>query len=372
MRRYFFAHRHVKIFVVSGVIIVLISFRFFCRTWIGRSMNEQEIIGYSADSYLNFIEFNLDNPPPIVFSSKNSQGRKYDFVIGVPSLARPSRISVCLEEIFWIFIYISIGLEWWCFKNLFNIFIWNIAWFKYYFNNIQYLKRTIRSLIRNSKQDPNNSLSVHIVVLLSNYTSGIIDQLVSNFSTSIEQRILQFIIPPSNFYRLLDVDKRPPTYKDNAERIYWRKRQNLDFAYLIAYCRPLTAKYYLQMEDDTTASRNYISKTLRFIDSLPDPDWFMIGLAKLGLYGKLFKAQDMTTLAAHIYNLYWLKPVDWTVYDLVHLLCDEKDKKCRTDETKRFAYDMYQIQSKSLFQHIGKLSSLNNDVNKLSESQFND
>lgn len=234
------------------------------------------------------------------------------------------------------------------------------------------MERTLQSLIENYKRDLKNSLSVHIVVLLNNYTSEAIDQLIHNFSSSINQQILEFIIPPSDFYHLLDVDERPPTYKDKAERTFWRKRQNLDYAYLIAYCRPLTAKYYLQMEDDAIAAKSFISKTIQFIESLQDPDWFMLGLAKFGLYGKLFKAQDMTALAAHIYNFYWVKPVDLTVYEIIHLLCNESKNKCLTNADKKFVYDLHQLQNTSLFQHIGDSSSFNADINKLSESNFHD
>lgn len=236
----------------------------------------------------------------------------------------------------------------------------------------QYLVRTLRSLIENYQQDMNNSLSVHIVVLLNNYTSDVIDQLIFNFSTPINQSLLEFIIPPSKFYQLLDVDHRPETYKDKPDRVFWRKQQNLDFAYLIAYCRQLTAKFYLQTEDDAIAAKNFISKTLRFIDSLNDPDWFMLSLTNFGLYGKIFKAGDMTTLVAHIYNFYWVKPVDLTVYDIIHLLCDENQKKCRTIESKKFVYDLHEIQNKSFFQHIGRFSSLNGKIQHLSESNFNE
>jgi len=53
------------------------------------------------------------------------------------------------------------------------------------------------------------------------------------------------------------------SFGDNLERVKWRSKQNLDQIFLMMYAYNLSPSYYLMMEDDVIASRNYMEKIFK-------------------------------------------------------------------------------------------------------------
>ena len=65
---------------------------------------------------------------------------------------------------------------------------------------------------------------------------------------------------------------------DPVERVKWRTKQNLDYAFLMMYAQS-RGMYYVQLEDDILTTFGYITKMKKFAlekDSMRI-DWFLLG-----------------------------------------------------------------------------------------------
>lgn len=73
---------------------------------------------------------------------------------------------------------------------------------------------------------------------------------------------LQVISPPFNYYPDWN-SVLPESFGDTIERIKWRSKQNLDQVFLMMYIYNLSPNFYLMMEDDVTATNDYMNKILK-------------------------------------------------------------------------------------------------------------
>ena len=105
-------------------------------------------------------------------------------------------------------------------------------------------------------------------------------------------------------------------------------------------------------------------------------DWFMINFCQLGFIGKLFRTKDLPTLIRFFLMFYSDKPVDWLLYDIMSTkVCQPADrypvnskpiaKGCEKEINKiRIEY------KPSLFQHIGRQSSLIGKIQNMTDNSF--
>jgi hypothetical protein len=72
----------------------------------------------------------------------------------------------------------------------------------------------------------------------------------------VEQGLFEVISAP-NYYFPTNLNQTTPTFNDSAERMYWRTKQNLDFAYMMIYARLAhpNSNFYIQLEDDILATK---------------------------------------------------------------------------------------------------------------------
>src|SRR4051812_45070420 len=68
------------------------------------------------------------------------------------------------------------------------------------------------------------------------YTQEILDWLKETYPSSVEHGLFEVISAP-NYYFPTNLNQTTPTFNDSAERMYWRTKQNLDFAYMMIYAR---------------------------------------------------------------------------------------------------------------------------------------
>ncbi|RWS07513.1 alpha-1:3-mannosyl-glycoprotein 4-beta-N-acetylglucosaminyltransferase B-like protein, partial [Leptotrombidium deliense] len=80
------------------------------------------------------------------------------------------------------------------------------------------------------------------------------------------------------------------TFDDPLYRVRWRTKQNLDFAFLMNYCKD-RGEYYIQLEDDIISRKNYVTIIENHLKSVSkSKDWFLVTLSNLGYIGKLIKS----------------------------------------------------------------------------------
>lgn len=128
---------------------------------------------------------------------------------------------------------------------------------------------------------------------------------------------------------------------DKMNRVLWRSKQALDCVYLMCFCSYIS-DYYLQLEDDVTASPRFLSKIDDFILS-QKTSWISLNVALLGYIGKLYPRKEVQNLASYLKLFYDEMPVDW-------LEPRWKDYRGQDPATTP-------VLAASLFQHIGRVSS---------------
>ena len=100
----------------------------------------------------------------------------------------------------------------------------------------------------------------------------------------MESGLLEIIAPPASFYPKLD--ELRVTLNDPLERVKWRTKQNLDYAFLMMYAQT-RGTYYVQLEDDILTTKGYITKMVKFAltKSTKKVDWFILDFCQLGFIG---------------------------------------------------------------------------------------
>ena len=230
-----------------------------------------------------------------------------------------------------------------------------------------YLIETLNSLLKSiSKSD---LAHIVIVVYIGENNQSRIDRVMlsirHNFLREVEQGIIDVIAPPEFYYP--DLAHLPSTFGDPIDRVKWRSKQNLDYSYLMMYAHN-RGEYYLQLEDDIIATNGFVKKIEGFVKVQGIKPWFMLEFCRLGFIGKLFHAADLSRLVEFFLMFYKVKPNDWLLDHYMQVLVcspEKGSKHCNTEKKK------IRITSRpSLFQHVGRHSSLKGKIQKLVDRGF--
>lgn len=148
---------------------------------------------------------------------------------------------------------------------------------------------------------------------------------VIRFPDLVEAGMIEVISPPQSYYP--DFAKLRDTLGDDHQRVVWRSKQNLDFAFLMAYAQS-RGTFYVQLEDDILAKKNFIttmkSYALQKIGS--KENWLVLDFCQLGFIGKLFKCIDLPWLVQFFLMFHNAKPVDWLLDSLISTKVCNLDK----------------------------------------------
>ena len=167
-------------------------------------------------------------------------------------------------------------------------------------------------------------------------------KLSNRFRKYIDQGFIRVIFAPSEFYPALSNVKTK--FGDNPQRIFWRSKQNVDFAFLMCYCHG-HSQYYLHLEDDVLPAPSFYPKLRDFISSVKT-NWPILDAAFMGHVAKIYHANDLENLATYFYLMYDEMPVDWLIAFW---------RKIKYDGPY---HQDFIFPPASLFQHIGSRSSL--------------
>jgi len=236
-----------------------------------------------------------------------------------------------------------------------------------------YLILTLKNLIDNLDENGrNNSLFVVMIAETDmDYVHAISSQLDERFKQYIDDGLIEIIAVPLNYYPNFDLNNDiKDSMGDPTDRVRWRTKQNLDYAYLMMYCKN-KGFHYMQLEDDIISTPNYYEKIKHFVytQQIRKPDWLVIEFSNLGFIGKLFKTESLSTFISFFLMFYRDKPVDWLLENV------SKVKYCRNDATAKvckLAVSRHVLTSRPpLFQHLGVYSSMKGKIQKLKEKSFN-
>ena len=186
---------------------------------------------------------------------------------------------------------------------------------------------------------------IFVVIFLADFNetakSTSLMELSNHFRKYIYQGFIRVILAPNEFYPTLSNVKKK--FGDKPQRIFWRSKQNVDFAFLMCYCHGLS-QYYLHLEDDVLPAPSFYPKLRDFISSVKTP-WPILDASFMGHIAKLYHANDLENLATYFYIMHDEMPVDWLIMFWRRIKYDRP-------------YDQeFIFPPASLFQHIGSHSS---------------
>ncbi|XP_023667202.1 alpha-1,3-mannosyl-glycoprotein 4-beta-N-acetylglucosaminyltransferase A-like isoform X2 [Paramormyrops kingsleyae] len=230
-----------------------------------------------------------------------------------------------------------------------------------------YLVETLRSLI--DRLSPEEKLDCVIVIFVgetdTDYVKSVVEGLQKHFSSEFSSGLLEVISPPRRYYP--DFNNLRVTFGDSKDRVRWRTKQNLDYAFLMMYAVN-KGLYYVQLEDDIIAKPNYFDTMKKFALQLSSEEWMILEFSQLGFIGKMFQSPDLNLIVEFILMFYKEKPIDWLLDHILWVkVCspEKDDKHCeRQKSSLRIRF------RPSLFQHVGLHSSLTGKIQKLTDKDF--
>ena len=92
---------------------------------------------------------------------------------------------------------------------------------------------------------------------------------------------------------------------DPSERVQWRSKQNLDYAFLMMYAQ-WRGTFYVQLEDDILTKPYFVATMRDFAlekNAAHEP-WFVIDFCQLGFIGKMFSTSSLPLLIQFLLSFY--------------------------------------------------------------------
>lgn len=119
-----------------------------------------------------------------------------------------------------------------------------------------YLMATLKNLL--DRMNPMETADTLIIVLIAEtdleYVTYVAKQIEVQFPVEFEAGVIDVISPSISYYP--DLSKLRDTLGDDHQRVIWRSKQNLDFAFLMSYAQT-KGTFYVQLEDDILAKKKF-------------------------------------------------------------------------------------------------------------------
>lgn len=232
-----------------------------------------------------------------------------------------------------------------------------------------YLLATLQNLLDSMTQEEEDDSIIVVLIAETDeeYVLQVAGEIKEHFENELASGLIEVISPPASYYP--DMRRLRPTLGDPPERVRWRTKQNLDFAFLMMYAQP-KAMFYIQLEDDILAKPHFMStmKSVALERIANKKPWFVLDFCQLGFIGKMFRCVELPWLIQFFFMFYNDKPVDWLLDHLIHTKSCSLDKDMK--HCKKAKDELWIHYKPSLFQHIGTHSSLKGKVQKLKDKQF--
>ncbi|XP_041111156.1 alpha-1,3-mannosyl-glycoprotein 4-beta-N-acetylglucosaminyltransferase C [Polyodon spathula] len=216
-----------------------------------------------------------------------------------------------------------------------------------------YVLETIKSIFDQSSYEELKEIVVvvHLAEFDLDWCESLVQDITRKFAHHVIAGRLLVIHAPEEYYPVLDGLKR--NYNDPEDRVRFRSKQNVDYAFLLNFCSNLS-DYYMMLEDDVRCSKNFLTAMKKVVTSREGSYWVTLEFSKLGYIGKLYHSNDLPRLARFLLMFYQEMPCDWLLIHFRGLLAQK--------DVIRF--------KPSLFQHMGYYSSYKGAENKLKDDDF--
>uniref|UniRef100_A0A0A9Y6V1 Alpha-1,3-mannosyl-glycoprotein 4-beta-N-acetylglucosaminyltransferase B n=1 Tax=Lygus hesperus TaxID=30085 RepID=A0A0A9Y6V1_LYGHE len=232
-----------------------------------------------------------------------------------------------------------------------------------------YLLTTLRNILNGMSESEKNDtvIIVFVAETRKKVLYSIINKIVEHFEKELNCGLVELVSPPASYYP--EMSRLRLTLGDTEERVRWRTKQNLDFAFLMMYAQE-KAKFYVHLEDDVIAVPHFVTtmKNVALERIKRKKPWFVLDFCQLGMIGKMFRAADLSWIVQFFFMFHNDQPADWLLQHLINI------KSCSYDYTPEQCSKAEQKQwiryTPSFFQHIGKNSSLKGKIQNLEVNDF--
>lgn len=150
-----------------------------------------------------------------------------------------------------------------------------------------YLLSTLQNLVQNMDEAEQNQTMIIVFIGETDgeYVQLVAKQIELRFGAYCDSGLIEIVSPPASYYPNMEQLKQ--TLNDPPERVRWRSKQNLDFAFLMAYAQP-KGTFYVQLEDDILTKRGFITimKQFAYEKTLHKDPWFVLDFCQLGFIGE--------------------------------------------------------------------------------------
>lgn len=151
-----------------------------------------------------------------------------------------------------------------------------------------YLLSTMNSLITGMREEERNETLIIVLIAETDpeWVSLVSKQIEVRFSTFIDSAFIHIIAPQPSYYPNMDALRI--TLNDPVDRVKWRSKQNLDYAFLMSYAQ-LKGTFYVQLEDDILVKENFITKMKDFAlrkSTATNDSWLLLDFCQLGFIGE--------------------------------------------------------------------------------------
>ncbi|XP_022183741.1 alpha-1,3-mannosyl-glycoprotein 4-beta-N-acetylglucosaminyltransferase B-like isoform X2 [Myzus persicae] len=230
-----------------------------------------------------------------------------------------------------------------------------------------YLIPTLINIVSNMNQtEREDSL---IVVMIGEtdheYTQQVTAEIKNRLPEAVNSGLVDIICPTTEYYP--DFSKLRKTLGDHMNRVSWRSKQNLDYAFLMMYCQP-KGSFYVQMEDDIIAKPQFhtIMKNTALQMIADGQEWFLLDFGELGFIGKIIRCSDLPWVIQYFIMFYNDQPGDWLLDGIVEA------KACGIDKIncRQLKDNLWVKSNQTVFQHIGNWSSLAGKIQRMKAKNF--
>uniref|UniRef100_A0A336MSN7 CSON000695 protein n=1 Tax=Culicoides sonorensis TaxID=179676 RepID=A0A336MSN7_CULSO len=120
------------------------------------------------------------------------------------------------------------------------------------------VKSTLDNLLTNMNEEEQNETLIVVFIAETDfeYVQLVAKEIEIRFSHYVACGLIEILSPSPSYYPSWKNLKK--TLNDPVERVKWRSKQNLDFAYMMAYSQS-KGTFYVQLEDDILAKTGFIT-----------------------------------------------------------------------------------------------------------------
>ncbi|XP_031549906.1 alpha-1,3-mannosyl-glycoprotein 4-beta-N-acetylglucosaminyltransferase A-like isoform X2 [Actinia tenebrosa] len=220
-----------------------------------------------------------------------------------------------------------------------------------------YLSQTLKELVEGLEEHEKSE--VLILVFITDFNTTVIQsirkEISDSFANEMNSGLLRVVTAPRSFYPSLE--NLPRLWGDSPERVKWRSKQCLDYAFLFEYSKDL-GEYYLQIEDDISTSKGYLKAIKNFITTNEKRAWSVLEFGARGFIGIMYRTTDIGRLSMFVKSFFWVLPIDILnrYFNDFHLHGNPAWARCRPP----------------IFRHVGTFSSLVGQVRPLEDIKTTD